>query len=58
MVVKFGCLGYGNNALSVFECLGALRMLFGPKRDKVAGGGENCTDRRCMVFTLHQILLK
>jgi hypothetical protein len=33
-----------------------LRRIFGPKRDEVTGGGENCIMRSCMVCTLRPVL--
>jgi len=33
-----------------------LRKIFGPKRDEVTGGKENCTMRTLMIFTAHPLL--
>ena len=33
-----------------------LNRVFGPKRKKVTGGGENYIMRSLMIITLHQIL--
>jgi hypothetical protein len=35
---------------------GTVRRIFGPKRDEVKRGGENCILKRSIIFTLHQIL--
>jgi hypothetical protein len=40
--------------LSVFEN-NVLRRKFGPKRDEVMEGGENCITRSCLICTLQQI---
>jgi hypothetical protein len=29
-----------------------LRIILGPKRDEVMGGGDNCIMRSCMIFTI------
>jgi hypothetical protein len=36
----------------------ALRRIFGPKREEVAGVGEDYIVRSFITCTLHQILLK
>jgi hypothetical protein len=35
-----------------------LRKTFGPKRDKVTGGGENYIMRSLMIFTPHPLLFR
>jgi hypothetical protein len=32
-----------------------LRRIFGPKRDEVSGGAENCMRRSFITFTVRQI---
>jgi hypothetical protein len=32
-----------------------LRRIFGPKRDEVTGGGENCITRSFVICTLRQV---
>jgi hypothetical protein len=34
-----------------------LRRIFGPKRDELKEGGENCIMRSSIICTLHQLLL-
>jgi hypothetical protein len=43
--------------LRVFENK-VLRRIFGPKRDEVNGGGENCIMTRFVICTLRQVLLE
>jgi hypothetical protein len=43
--------------LRVFESR-VLRSIYGPKRDKVTGGGKNYIMRSLMICILHQLLLK
>jgi hypothetical protein len=60
-VVLYGCENWSltlreEHRLRVFENR-VLRRIFGPKRDEVAGGGENCIMRSCVVCTLYLVLL-
>jgi hypothetical protein len=40
--------------LRVFENR-ALRKIFGPKRDEMAGGWRKCLTRNFMICTLHEV---
>jgi hypothetical protein len=58
-VVPYGCETWSltlreEHRLKMFENR-VLRRIFGPKRDYVMGGEENCIMRICMICTLHQI---
>jgi hypothetical protein len=37
---------------------GVLRRIFGPKKEEVAGAGENCIMRNFITHTLHRMLLE
>jgi hypothetical protein len=43
--------------LRVFENK-VLRRIFGPKRDEVTGGGENCIMRSFVICTLRRVYLE
>jgi hypothetical protein len=45
------------NRLGVFENR-VLKRIFGPKREEVAGSGEDCIMRSFITCTLHKILLR
>jgi hypothetical protein len=43
--------------LRVFENK-VLSRIFGPKKNEVTGGGENCVKRKYMIRTLHPVKLE
>jgi hypothetical protein len=58
-VVVYGCETWSltlreEHRLRVFENR-VLRRTFGPKRDEVTGGGENCITRSFVIYTLRQV---
>jgi hypothetical protein len=61
-VVLYGCKTCSltlkeEHRLTVFENK-VLRRIFGPRRDEVAGGGENCIMRSFVICALRQVLLE
>jgi hypothetical protein len=59
LTVLYGCESWSLTLreecrLRVFENR-VLRRIFGPKRDEVTGGGEDCITKSFMLCTPHQI---
>jgi hypothetical protein len=58
-MVLYGCEAWSltlreEHSLRVFENR-VLRKVFGPKRDEVTGGGENCVMRSFKTCSVHQV---
>jgi hypothetical protein len=58
-LVLYGCETWSptlseERRLRVFDN-GMLRRIFGPKKDEMVEGGENCITKSCMIYILHQV---
>jgi hypothetical protein len=55
-VVLYGCETWSLTVREEHKLkLRVLRRIFGPKRDRVTGGGENCITRSFIICNLRQV---